>query len=517
MGTTIGWGIVGCGDVVARKAGAAFGQVAGSRLVAVMRRDREKVEAAARQLGAELATTDAKEVIHHPEIDVVYVATPPAHHLEYAEAIAAAGKAALIEKPPGRSLEETERMHAAFRAARKPLFVSYYRPHLPRFAKVRELIETGAIGDVVAFDYRMAKPPKGRGWTLDPERSGGGPFYGIGCHMLDLFDGWFGPLEVRGAAPENVLPCNVTEDVVTLSLATASGVVGSASWNFAASRSRDELVIDGTLGRIVMKGTSTDAPVRVEHKRGTRVRMARSPWERNVALARDRLKLRDHETFRFGKVEQPHRPLVEHIVASLRAGEPRGNADAALRTARVTEASLAPLYGPRTGDFWNRTATWNTRQARATRRIREDRNPDYELSDAELAHFAEQGFVGPFRCDADWRVLIPMVPIKKGRNLHLTEPNVFDVCTHPSIVRRVAQVSGEAKLSFFKSRFVVKTPRQGREVGWHQDVGYGNGGFFENGQPVPTWAMWMAIDRSDAIHMAQVGTGWPFSKKPPFP
>jgi len=173
----IGWGIIGCGDVADRKAGVAFNDTPGSRLVAVMRRDEAAAKRFAAKHGAQLATTDAASVIEHPEVDIVYVATPPALHLEYALQVAAAGKGCLVEKPAGRSLEELTRMRDVFHTASLPLYVSYYRRHLPRYLKVKEIVESGVLGEISTVTYLMSKPAKAKVWTLDVAASGGGHFY----------------------------------------------------------------------------------------------------------------------------------------------------------------------------------------------------------------------------------------------------------------------------------------------------------------------------------------------------
>ena len=165
--TDIGWGIIGCGDVADRKAGPAFNDMPGSRLVAVMRRDADAAAAFATKHGATVSTTNANEVIDHPDVDIVYVATPPGNHLEYALAVAAGGKACLVEKPAGRSLEELGEMRTAFASARQPLYVSYYRRHLPRFLKVKEIVDSGELGEISTLTYMMSKPAKSKAWTLD--------------------------------------------------------------------------------------------------------------------------------------------------------------------------------------------------------------------------------------------------------------------------------------------------------------------------------------------------------------
>ena len=77
MSRSIGWGIIGCGDVVERKAGPSLQEIPGSRIAAVMRRSAAKAEDFARRHRVPCWTTHAKEVFQHPEVDAVYVATPP--------------------------------------------------------------------------------------------------------------------------------------------------------------------------------------------------------------------------------------------------------------------------------------------------------------------------------------------------------------------------------------------------------------------------------------------------------
>ena len=99
---SVGWGIIGCGDVVDRKAGDAFQTIPRSRLVAVMRRSEDKLRDFARRRGVEFWTTDAQAVIKHAGVDIVYVATPPGSHCELTLRVCAHGKPAYVEKPMAR-------------------------------------------------------------------------------------------------------------------------------------------------------------------------------------------------------------------------------------------------------------------------------------------------------------------------------------------------------------------------------------------------------------------------------
>lgn len=492
MKPAIGWGIIGCGDVVVRKSGAALSAAPGSRLVAVMRRDAAKLREAAQQLKAPVATTNAADVIAHPEVNAVYIATPPQYQLGYALAVARAGKACLMEKPAGRSDRELEQMMQAFAAAGAPLYVSYYRRHLARSAAVREVLRSGRLGPLVSVDYRLAKVPRETTWRQSAQ-SGGGHFHDLAGHVLDLFDDWFGPLELTGASAGNVLAGHETEDAVALSFRAADGLVGAASWDFAASEARDELVIEGLSGSLRLAAMSTTGPVVLTVKPPAEA-VAKSFGARLLTRLRGRGHARKREHVRFPKEDIAHLPLVRSIVEDLRSGAAPATPAAALRSARLVNQALDRYYGGRADDFWNHPERFDNARARASRRTASETG--YEISPEELARFEEQGYLGPFRCDGDWRRIA--VPIKKRRDVHLRDPSVFEVCTHPSIVRRAAQLLHLPRVALFKSRFHVKLPGKNEEVPWHQDVGAKNGGYYPDGRPVPSVTCWMALDRVTA-------------------
>lgn len=493
MSSAVGWGIIGCGDVVERKTGPCLKAIPGSEIVALMRRSEEALETSARRLEVPFWTTDAGAVIGHPDVNAIYIATPPGNHLEYALAACAAGKPCLLEKPAGRSEKECRRMVEAFREANVPLFVSYYRRYLPRSLEIKEILDTGVLGSIVSIDYRLHKPPREGDWSQSPAVSGGGRFYGLACHMLDLFDFWFGPLEVTGSAAANAIPVHLAEDAVAMTFRTPEGAVGSAICNFAATRAVDELVIEGLGGRLTAQGLSHSGSVRVELSSAWAVRTSRSERERTRRLVREALKLPFRRTYRFPKLEHAHRPMLESVVGRIVDGKGGdGSADAALRTAEVMDRALDEYYGGRSGAFWDRPQSWHGLRGEAAERAAEP-HPEYALSDAELRVFEERGYVGPFKCDGDWQRMA--IAIRKGRSLHLREPWVLEVCAHPSISHRVSQLIGSRNIALFKSRFVVKMPQTDEEVFWHQDVGDRNGGFYPDGRPVPAVTVWMGLDK----------------------
>ena len=489
-GSSLGWGIIGAGDVVDRKAGAAFHTVAGVHMAAAMRRDRAALDDFAQRHGVALATTDAQELIHHPDVAAVYIATPPDSHLHYALAVAAAGKPCLVEKPAGRSAEEMGAMVEAFAKAGVPLYVSYYRRHLPKFRAVQALIDSGELGSIVAVHYRLAKSPRKKDWRLSPRVGGGGQFYDLAGHVLDVLDAWFGPLEFTGSSVANALPKHQAEDAVAISFTTAQGAIGTASWNFASQQSVDELVIEGLRGRCTLQGMARAGRVRVELGKGPAVLWSDSLRQRGLRKVQAKLKLPFRRTLRFDDAYS-HEPMLEQVMADL-AGGREGTGDEALRTARIMNRALDPYYKGREDDFWERPTSWNNLRNAAADRVDHASAGRFALTDEQLAFFEEHGYLGPFQCEGGWEQL--QIPVKKGRNFHLDEPPVFEVCTHPSVVQRVAQVMGTSRIALFKSRFVVKDPGSDAEVAWHQDSGATNGGNHPDGTPVETVSAWLAID-----------------------
>jgi predicted dehydrogenase len=340
----IRWGILGCGDVTEVKSGPGFQKSDGSKLVAVMRRNAALAEDYARRHGVPKWHADADALIRDPEVDAVYVATPPGSHLELALRVAAAGKPCHMEKPMARNAAECEKMIAAFARARMPLFVAYYRRAQPRFLQAKKLIE-GALGRVTNVRYQFTDPRHVAAagalpWRLDAENAGGGFFLDIGSHTLDLLDFFLGPLaDVAGHAANLASPYAV-EDTLAMSFRSPDGAPGTASWNFAGAvkKTEDFFEITGTQGRLTFS-TFGNEPLRLEAADGA------------------------VQEFPFTPPAHVAQPLIQTVVDELRGrGTCPSPAASAARTSQVMDRVLAGYYGGRDDDFWKRQETWPGRR-----------------------------------------------------------------------------------------------------------------------------------------------------------
>jgi predicted dehydrogenase len=319
---TIRWGIIGCGEVAEVKSGPGFQKAAHSTLVAVMRRDAARAEDFARRHGVPRWHTDADAILAARDIDAVYIATLPETHRDYVLRVAAAGKAAFVEKPMAMDAAECDEMISACAAAGVPLWVGYYRRALPRFLAVRDLVRDGAIGEVREVlskqTQRAPQPGAPAAWRRDAARAGGGPFFEGVVHTLDFLDFVFGPIEVvestaraRGHHPR-------LEDLVDARYRFACGVTGRGHWDFAADADGEVNEIVGTRGRLRFS-TTRDIPIEC--------------WRGD-----------DREVIAIADPPHVHQPLIQSIVDEQNGiGRCPSTGESAARTARVVDHILAPL------------------------------------------------------------------------------------------------------------------------------------------------------------------------------
>lgn len=255
---TLNWGIIGCGDVTEVKSGPAFQLVKGSNLVAVMRRNEAKAQDYARRHKVLKWYSSADRLINDPDINAIYIATPPDSHAEYAIRALEIGKPVYVEKPMARTYFECLSMMKAAEEHKTPLFVAYYRRALPGFLKVKELIEQGEIGDVRFVNMQLYKSPTEKElaeeavWRVDPEIAGGGHFFDLASHQLDYLDYLFGPINHVSGVAINQARLYEAEDMVSASFVFESDVIANGTWCFSASKESevDKMIIVGSKGQI---------------------------------------------------------------------------------------------------------------------------------------------------------------------------------------------------------------------------------------------------------------------------
>ena len=218
--TKLNVGLIGCGSIALSAhipAMERLGDLARLTWVCDIREAAARLTADA--TGAEHWTTDYRQVLDDPAVDVVVITTPEFLHAEQALAAVEAGKPVLCEKPISATLAEADAMIGAAERTGVKLMIAHSRRFTRRYKEVRAVLDSGAIGAPVMIrenerrpraqyavlnlpvDIWQPDPERPREWKDLPEYSGG-VARGHAIHEMDLFR-WFAGSEARSVYAES--------------------------------------------------------------------------------------------------------------------------------------------------------------------------------------------------------------------------------------------------------------------------------------------------------------------------
>ena len=339
MSKIIRWGFLGCGKVVRTKSGDAFRNVPNSTIEVIRRRNLDAAKESAEYFGAPYWCDRIEELLAS-EIDAVYIATPPGLHYEQAMACLNAGKAVYLEKPFARNYTEAKQLTEAFEEAGVPLYIGHYRRALPRFLKIRKMLKSNIIGDVTDIDFYLnrifSQKEADNSWLYNPVLSGGGKYYDIAPHTVDIIQFLFGNItEVQGSARNLGVGCPL-ENVVEMTFVTEKGVNGKARFCCVADEKSDRMHVTGTKGTMEFSvHGKTDVIVKDEN--GTIL-----------------------EQFDLPDPKAVEESMVQSVVEDLLGiSKCESKAKDVLVTYKIIDEVLNEFYGGRSDDFWNYPERYN--------------------------------------------------------------------------------------------------------------------------------------------------------------
>lgn len=334
----VNWGFIGCGKVVQKKSGAAFNNVPNSRVYAIRRRNYEDALKSAKMFHADKAFQSIDELLKS-DIDAVYIATPPGLHYEQAMACCRACKPVYLEKPFARNYTEAYKITQAFKEAGIPLYVGHYRREQLRFKFIKKQIDLGRIGKIFSVDFQLNRIfsdyEKTNTWLYNPILSGGGKFYDIAPHALDIIAFLFGNLvDVEGYAINNGTACPL-EDTVVMAFKTEKNILGTANFNLIANEKADRMIVKGTNG-IMQFSIHGKSDVIIENS-----------------------DTGESEIYNFSEPECVEQAMIDSVVKDiLGIGTCVSKAIDVLPTYKVIDKVLSELYKGREDDFWNHPERW---------------------------------------------------------------------------------------------------------------------------------------------------------------
>lgn len=250
------WGIIGCGNVTEVKSGPAFNKIEHSSLMAVSRRDPDKLADYVKRHHIPLSFTNALDLIQSEKINAIYIATPPDVREAYAIEAMQLGKPVYLEKPMALNLAACKRLKSVSEKLGIKLSVAHYRRNLPLFMEVKNILEQGDIGVIKEVQITMlkktdkaAKDPSN--WRVDPSIAGGGYFYDLAPHQIDLVFYFFGKPKSFSGTSTNKAGLYKAEDFVQGTIELENGIVCKGLWDFSINgEEKDEFLIIGEKGTI---------------------------------------------------------------------------------------------------------------------------------------------------------------------------------------------------------------------------------------------------------------------------
>jgi predicted dehydrogenase len=319
---SIQWGIIGCGDVTEIKSGPAFNKVPGSSLVAVMRRDADKASDYARRHHVPKWYNDAEKLISDPDVNAIYIATPPLSHEELTIAALRAGKPVYVEKPMAVNALACIHMLNTSNELQVKLSVAHYRRSQPMFRKIKQLLEENIIGDIRFAELTLLQPavseqelkdPRIK-WRLDPAIAGGGLFHDLAPHQLDLMIYFFGKINKATGISYNQAALYAADDIVSGNILFANGILVRGVWCFTVpqDQAKEYCVIAGSEGSI--RFSIFGEPVITVAKNG------------------------ENQTYKFEKLAHVQQPMITEVVQYFRGESPNPcSAEEALEVMRVID------------------------------------------------------------------------------------------------------------------------------------------------------------------------------------
>lgn len=237
-----------------------------TRFVGVCTSRDETARQAKDNIGFEFGTTDAMQVITHPDVDIVHICTPNSLHREELLAAIESGKNIYCDKPITSTWEEAKTISNALADYKGTHQMTFHNRFFPATLRAKALAEEGFLGDITCFrcEYLHSgslDAQKPLGWKLDASM-GGGVINDLGSHALDLMRHLIGnftevscstrilhPSRPSREDPRKTVPVEA-EDHVILVLSQADGAVGTIEASKIATGTQDDLrfEIHGTTG-----------------------------------------------------------------------------------------------------------------------------------------------------------------------------------------------------------------------------------------------------------------------------
>lgn len=183
---TVRWGILGCSGIGKSRTIPGLLACENAELYAIAGRNEEKLKAYAEPFAPKKLYTDYQALLDDENVDAVYLPLPNGIHMEWVKKAAAAGKHILCEKPIALTEEQVKEMFAAAKANGVLLEEAYAYRHAQLAQKVKEIVDSGAIGRIRYLESKHSTFDTNRSGIRYQKGNGGGAVYDVTCYNVSL-------------------------------------------------------------------------------------------------------------------------------------------------------------------------------------------------------------------------------------------------------------------------------------------------------------------------------------------
>jgi 1,5-anhydro-D-fructose reductase (1,5-anhydro-D-mannitol-forming) len=263
MVSEIRWGLIGASRIAAEWIIPAIRQTPGNSVIAVQGGDASRVSAYAECHAIQNSFTSVEELLA-TDVDAVYISNTNEKHAPCAMAALSAGKHVLGEKPMGLALDEAQSMVDLAREKGLVLAINHHLRGMNSHRKIRELVERGALGKLVAVRamFGVLLPEDNRGWRTESVAAGAGVFFDLTVHDADTLRFILGERFKRVATftSNHGISAAGIEDGVMIIAQTESGVPVQILESFAVGHAPTSLELHGTEASIFAEGVLLQRP-----------------------------------------------------------------------------------------------------------------------------------------------------------------------------------------------------------------------------------------------------------------
>lgn len=189
---TVRWGVLGCSGIGKSRTIPGLLACENAELYAIAGRNEEKLKAYAEPFAPKKLYTDYQALLDDENVDAVYLPLPNGVHMEWVKKAAAAGKHILCEKPMALTEEQVREMFAAAKEHGVLLEEAYAYRHAQLVQKVKEIVDSGAIGRIRYLESKHSTFDTNRSGIRYQKGNGGGAVYDVTCYNVSLASYLFG-------------------------------------------------------------------------------------------------------------------------------------------------------------------------------------------------------------------------------------------------------------------------------------------------------------------------------------